>query len=104
MVMVGMGAMVGACLRVFLSQFNGRFPWMTLFINVSGSFLLGLFSHLEDSFLFFGTGMMGGFTTFSTFALESVTLFSQDKRAALVYIGLSALLPPLSFLAGVLIL
>lgn len=102
--MVGLGAMIGACVRVFLSQFNGKFPWMTLLINMAGSFLLGVFSHLESGLLFFGTGMMGGFTTFSTFALESVTLFSQDKRMSLLYIALSIVLPILAFLTGMLIL
>ncbi|TDM07509.1 fluoride efflux transporter FluC [Macrococcus lamae] len=102
MIIAGIGAMIGACIRVFLSQYNGRFPWMTLLVNTMGSLLLGMFTHF-DYFLFFGTGIMGGMTTFSTFTLETVTLFREDLKAALIYITLSIILPLCCFFAGMLI-
>ncbi|ULG73104.1 fluoride efflux transporter FluC [Macrococcus brunensis] len=102
--MTGLGAMVGAVIRVYLSQFNGQFPWMTLAINIAGSFILGLISHFDSIYLFFGTGMMGGFTTFSTFALESVQLFESDQVKSLVYVLLSILMPIFAYLTGMLIL
>ena len=101
--MVGLGAVFGAVIRVYLSQFNGRFPWMTLLINTAGSLVLGLLSHLDTVYLFFGTGMMGGFTTFSTFALESVQLFDKDRLKSIQYIALSVSLPLLAYLTGWLI-
>jgi len=100
--MVGCGTMLGATLRVFLSQFNSQFPWMTLLINTLGSFLLGVFTHF-DGYLFFGTGIMGGFTTFSTFAFETVSLFESERKYAVLYLFLSRLLTILAFLSGMLI-
>jgi fluoride exporter len=63
------------------------FPWGTLFINVTGSLIIGFFFALTDSGgrfdvsanakLFVMTGICGGYTTFSAFSLQSLTLFQQ---------------------------
>lgn len=64
------------------------FPWHTFAINVAGSFVLGLVavwyqSHPQPAwYLLLGTGFCGGFTTFSTFSLETLTLLEKDRPAA----------------------
>ena len=63
-----------------------KFPWGTLLINTSGSFLLGLLTGLVlyrhgsmDMRLILGTGFCGGFTTFSTASFETIRLI-EEKR------------------------
>ena len=59
------------------------FPWHTFGINVVGSFVLGLVAvWCKDHptwYLLLGTGVCGGFTTFSTFSLETLTLLEKDR-------------------------
>jgi fluoride exporter len=64
------------------------FPWTTFFINVSGSVLLGFVAalflkHPDESrrvwYLLLGTGFCGGFTTFSTFSLETLELMQEGR-------------------------
>ncbi len=81
---IGLGAAVGANLRHIISNWNGLevgagVPWGTLAANVSGSFLLGLFLGLAQRFhlsqrwrLLIGTGLLGGYTTYSMFTHEVV--------------------------------
>ncbi len=87
-VAVGVGGAIGAVLRylvgsAFLQRFGPGFPWGTFFINVTGSFLIGVVAQLAftRSFgitptvrAFAATGVLGGYTTFSTFSLDSVVL------------------------------
>jgi CrcB protein len=83
--LIGLGAFFGALARYFLSKavsaaFPSLFPYGTLLINLSGSFLLGWLigsgaNHALQ--LLLGTGFMGAFTTFSTFKLESLKLLQQ---------------------------
>ncbi|HEY4938556.1 MAG TPA: fluoride efflux transporter CrcB [Actinomycetota bacterium] len=80
------GGAVGAPARYLLddaisSRTQGVFPWGTLAINVSGSFLLGLLTGLAlfhglpaTPRLILGTGFCGAYTTFSTFTYETVRL------------------------------
>lgn len=70
---------------------RSEFPWSTVFINVSGSFVLGvvtglvLFGHdPTDVKLVVGTGFCGGFTTFSTASFESVRLLQRQLYLAAV--------------------
>lgn len=84
-----MGGFLGSVGRFFLSGLVHRliphlsFPLGTLAVNVLGCFLIGLLYGLADSRQFFGDevrlflviGVLGGFTTFSTFGYESLTLF-----------------------------
>lgn len=71
--LVGTGGAAGALLRALLASRNRAVPWGTLAANLSGSLLLGLLVGLDvpaDVLLALGTGVTGGLTTFSTFALE----------------------------------
>ncbi len=89
---VGLGGFIGATSRYFVSTFVNKFntsgfPVATLIINVLGSFLMGLLTQLlvglcpdnKKIQLFLTTGILGGFTTFSTFSLETVNLFQDGK-------------------------
>lgn len=88
------GAGIGGGLRFTLGMWiaqntKGVFPWHTFAINVIGSFLLGLLMGIaaERSMLtstlvlFLGVGLLGGFTTFSTFSYESLTLLERGMLA-----------------------
>jgi len=87
MLMIALGAAVGANLRYTLSiwaarQWGSAFPYGTLLINVSGSFVIGVVMVLLTTRLPNGdtwrplliTGLLGGFTTFSTFSYDSYML------------------------------
>lgn len=87
---VVIGAGIGGGLRYVLGgwmaeRWGTAFPWHTLVINVSGAFLLGLLMAMsidrglvsDDWRLFLGTGVLGGFTTFSTLSYESIALLEQ---------------------------
>jgi CrcB protein len=103
--LVALAAAVGAVARYGLDAAVRRrrpsvLPWGTFIINVSGSFALGLVTSLAnhhglgsrwESVL--GAGLLGGYTTWSTFAWESVAL-AQDRRlgAALLNVAGSVLL------------
>jgi len=85
---IAAGGALGAVLRYLLSgwiqEWGGtRFPWGTLAVNVTGSFALGLLmagllEHAADSSLrsFWTIGVLGAFTTFSTFSYETLVLIS----------------------------
>ncbi|MEI6045592.1 MAG: fluoride efflux transporter CrcB [Chloroflexota bacterium] len=85
--LVGIGGFVGANARFILSNWFARrmgttFPYGTLFINVSGSFILGLFLALvgrsilaDETYRWLvAVGFCGGYTTFSTYTYETLTL------------------------------
>ena len=99
---VASGGAVGAVLRYLTSNFYKfyfpNFPIGTLFINFIGSFLIGILaSNLESrgtSYIFIKyfliIGILGSFTTFSTFSLETIQLVNDKKLfLSLVYILLS---------------
>ena len=73
------------------------FPWGTILINLSGSFVLGLLTGLgiyhafpTDARLVLGTGFCGGYTTFSTFTFETVRLIEAGRgRAAAANVAIS---------------
>lgn len=91
MISVGFGSAIGALIRYLLTNLwkktKVNWPVATLFINISGAFILGILTHhfLSDSqtMLFFGTGVMGGYTTFSTFNTEMVAMIDERRWAAL---------------------
>jgi len=83
---VGAGGAIGSCARYAVAQWaQGRgwteFPWATLIVNVVGSFLItfvfGVFASGSTLRLFLTTGIIGGFTTYSTFDYETTRFFQQ---------------------------
>lgn len=110
--LVGLGGFSGAVLRYLMGMLPlgaMRFPIHTFFINFSGALLIGVLSELADShgslspgaLLFLKTGLCGGFTTFSTFSLESAGLLSQGRTMlAMVYMVGSVLVCVAAVYAG----
>lgn len=96
---VAAGGAVGAVLRYLVSliPFRGDLPLATLVVNLLGAFAIGFIAGISSSgdvsknaVLFFKTGVCGGFTTFSTFSLESLGLLEKGKTViGAVYILLS---------------
>lgn len=92
--LVGLGGFLGANARYWLggwiiSRTGPLFPWHTMVINVSGSFLLGLLLVLSQRFpwspgwsLAVAVGFLGSYTTFSTFEMESLNLLSEGSLGA----------------------
>ncbi|MBV9750874.1 MAG: fluoride efflux transporter CrcB [Acetobacteraceae bacterium] len=91
---VAVGAMLGANLRFVVGtwaadQFGAEFPYGTLLVNVSGAFVIGVaLSFIGQRVgisslwrLFFVTGFLGGYTTFSTYAWEALSL-AEDRAWA----------------------
>ena len=100
---VFLGGGIGAALRHGVNLMSARilgstFPYHTLFENVSGSLAMGLIagyfafrggatSHWQ---LFLTTGILGGYTTFSAFSLDTALLYERGELAvAALYVGLS---------------
>lgn len=103
---VGAGGAIGAVARYAVGALSLRllgpnFPWGTLAVNFAGSALMGLFiawlaakePHSSAMRAFVATGVLGGFTTFSTFALDAVTLY-RDKSLTIagIYVAASVIL------------
>jgi fluoride exporter len=105
---VMLGSALGGAARYFISGFVARrvgetFPWGTLFVNVSGALLIGMFGALAqddasifaapDHWLFAVTGFLGCYTTVSSFSLQSLTLARDGERGRAVgYVGFSVAL------------
>src|SRR5690348_1784437 len=114
---VALGGALGASARWGLDRFiEGRsdaiFPWSTFTINVTGCFLIGVLSvqivdrHELPAWLRIGivVGVLGGYTTFSTFSQEGFTLLeSNDIAIALTYAGASVGTGLLAVYAGTLL-
>lgn len=111
--LVALGGAIGASLR-YLSVtqaalwFGAAFPYGTLFVNVVGSFIMGIMavilmrngvaSPLAPLIM---TGVLGGFTTFSAFSLDTVKLFENGQFGlAIIYISTSVLLSLIALIAG----
>ncbi|GAA2079177.1 hypothetical protein GCM10009801_36540 [Streptomyces albiaxialis] len=101
---VSLGGAVGAAARYGASLIwptePGAFPWTTFGVNAAGCAVIGVFMVvISDVWAahrlvrpFFGTGVLGGFTTFSTYAVEAERLMDAgEARAGLVYLGLTPL-------------
>ncbi len=85
--LVALGAAVGAPLRLVLaSALDGRFPTGLLLVNVAGAGLFGAFAALslgDAAWALLGVGLCGGFTSFSTFAVQIV---ERPVRIATTYV------------------
>ncbi len=91
--LVGFGGFAGAVARYMLGGWilhqtlGAKFPWSTFAVNVSGCLLMGLLAGLAERFewltpqtrLLLLTGLLGGFTTFSAFGLETVYLLRRGE-------------------------
>jgi CrcB protein len=99
---VAAGSATGGVLRYLVSLLTGPWlgvglPWATLFVNVTGSFVIGFYAARiaardTDPRLrhFVTTGLCGGYTTFSAFSLETLRLAQMARLdLAALYIGLS---------------
>ena len=98
-ILLATGGAIGTVLRYSMSGLtyrivDGVFPWGTIFVNLTGSFAIGLlwgFFEIQNissnmrNFIFIG--ILGGFTTFSTYALESLNLF-RDGEIKLAFTNL----------------
>ncbi len=106
-VAVGLGSVIGGTARWLASEFlrewaGAGFPWGTLFVNVTGSLLIGFYAALAgpDGRLVAGprqrhfvmTGICGGYTTFSFFGLETLSFLEAGRDAlAGLYVAVSAI-------------
>lgn len=114
LLLIGVGGGVGSILRALLAlaitqRVGGTFPIATLTINVTGCLLIGLLSsligsrwgddqHLRAALL---VGLLGGYTTFSTFGFETVTLLrEQMPLQAAGYVALSVFVGVLAVWVG----
>ena len=104
LLLVGAGGFAGSVVRYlaggFVQSYSGSisFPYGTLVVNLAGCFIIGFLSYLADArgvfdadaraFVF--VGILGGFTTFSTFGNETMNLFRDGENGfALLNVGLS---------------
>lgn len=105
LLLIGTGSFIGGVLRYLISfplmhKYPHGFPWGTLIVNIIGCFCIGLLYGYAERWpfpkewrLFLATGLLGGFTTFSAFSNETVTLFNNGQQAmAIVYVLTSVLL------------
>jgi CrcB protein len=96
---VAIGGALGSVTRygvaLLLPATAGRFPWATFCVNLVGSFLIGVafvlivqkHTFVPELRLWLMTGFLGGFTTFSSFSLETLQLWQQGQNLqALIYV------------------
>lgn len=112
--LVAIGGAAGASLRhliglMALRSFGSGFPYGTMICNIGGSFLMGFLIELlalrfnagTEMRLLLTTGLLGGFTTFSTFSLDVVVLTERGQMGlALFYIAVSLAGAILALFAG----
>lgn len=111
---IAAGGAIGAVLRHFVNAIfaDGGFPWGIMLCNVAGSFVMGvliaLFANVWDvppaAKAFMTVGILGGFTTFSSFSLDAVLLWQRGEMAqAAFYTFGSVALALAGFVAGMMI-
>lgn len=81
-----LAAAVGALTRALIGRrLNGPFPWGTFTVNVTGSFALGLVAHASTfAATVLGTGLLGAYTTYSSFARDIAALWERRAPGAAV--------------------
>lgn len=111
---VALGGSLGSIIRyigvkTIDNQFNTHFPVGTFSVNIIGSFIIGVVYALiarktgasENWILFIGTGFCGGFTTFSAFAFENISLLNQRMGVtSILYVVSSVTLGLLAVVGG----
>lgn len=115
LLLVAAGGAIGASLRhlfglVAMRLLGAGFPFGTLGVNILGSFLMGALiawfafrseSDVQAARLFLATGILGGFTTFSAFSLETVLLWERGELGlAATYVITSVVLSVAALVAG----
>ena len=114
-VLVALGGAIGSAARYlvggwFASRFGPAFPYGTFVINISGSFIIGLFlAFAQDRAwlspywrLFFAVGFVGGYTTFSTYEYEAVRLLQSGETAlGAIYMVGSMVTGAIAAIAGI---
>ncbi|MDD7183468.1 fluoride efflux transporter CrcB [Peptostreptococcus porci] len=102
--LVGLGGFLGSVLRYLIGLMyvntDSGFPLKTFIINILGAFVIGALSSIAMKYnvnskviLFLKIGLCGGFTTFSTFALETQELLKNDRvGVAIIYVALSVVI------------
>jgi CrcB protein len=113
--LVGIGGFIGSVARYlvggwFAARFGVAFPYGTFVINVTGSFVIGFFLAFTQQRigvspywrLFFAVGFVGGYTTFSTFEYESISLLRNGEMllAAIYMIG-SLIIGAIAVIGGI---
>jgi CrcB protein len=115
--LIGLGGFLGAIARFYTTKWTNslltdKIPFGTVVVNVVGSFILGLVVVLsveklvasEDIRLFIGVGMLGAFTTFSTFSVETIYLLEEGAYApAFIYIACNLFLSLFAAYGGVML-
>ncbi|MEQ1613435.1 MAG: fluoride efflux transporter CrcB [Hyphomicrobiaceae bacterium] len=114
LLLASMGGAIGAGARHLVNVGFGRllgpqFPWSTIFINIAGSFVMGVlveaialrFGGSIEMRTFLATGILGGFTTFSAFSLDAYLLMTRgDTMQAALYVAASVVLSILGLFLG----
>jgi len=115
LLVVALGGAIGASLRhlsgmAFLRLMGPSLPWGTLFVNIAGSFAMGLLivwlsrrtgGTSAELRLFLATGLLGGFTTFSAFSLDFANMWQRGETiTAFSYVLASVLLSLVAIFAG----
>ncbi|MBY0354385.1 MAG: fluoride efflux transporter CrcB [Rickettsiales bacterium] len=115
LLLIGLGGGIGAMLRYLVVSGVARlnladFPYSIVLINILGSFLMGLLVSVGAQQLplsaevrtFLGVGLLGGFTTFSAFSLDVVTLMQRGETIpALIYMVSSVTLSVIALAVGI---
>ncbi len=102
LLLVALGGALGSLARYGVGVAAARwlglaFPWGTLAVNVAGGFAMGVLAarigpDQENLRLLLGVGVLGGFTTFSAFSLETVRLMEQAPAQGALYVAASLVL------------
>ncbi len=108
----GIGSLLRYAVTIGVTQrFGDGFPWATFAINIAGSLIIGIVFGLSQTRalgitplarLFLMTGILGGFTTFSTFSLDVVTLASERATLLAILYGAGSVIAGfIAALAGI---
>ncbi len=101
--LIGAGGFIGSIARYltaswFSKQFSSTFPYGTFAVNIIGCLVIGIIYGLSERYswltpewrFFLATGLCGGFTTFSAFALENINLFQTSNYLTFAVYSISS--------------